>query len=91
MQLLQIAQKSPRDSRRIAQQIERSISNRRVNRRRPPQTVTIDPDAISEEAIDRLIIPLAEYLAEVEFRRQQSLPEPPHDDGGDPGVRKTPC
>ena len=33
------------------------------------QHVTIDPHAISEEAVDRLVIELAKHLAELEFNR----------------------
>jgi hypothetical protein len=34
--------------------------------------VTIDADAITEDAVDRLVIELAEYLAEVEFKRSDT-------------------
>ena len=37
----------------------------------PPADVHVDPDAVTDEALDRLVVALAERLAEVEFHREE--------------------
>ena len=36
-----------------------------------PKPITIDPDAIPEDAVDRLVELLGQHFAEIEYRKQE--------------------